>query len=228
LLVVTHSPAFDPTAIAVVRTDSDLPKLPTEELGAQALRQRFAMQPAAFLAQEEEAHPAAKSPVRASVLVPLIQRDRLTVLFTLRSPHLSSHSGQISFPGGKADAHDSDAVATALREAHEEVGLESRFIDVLGTLPRYQSGSGYIITPVVALMRPGFAIHANHHEVAEVFEVPLEFLMNPANHRHHRHLWMGLERQWLSMPYQDDGPERFIWGVTAALLRNFYHFLRQQ
>jgi 8-oxo-dGTP pyrophosphatase MutT (NUDIX family) len=225
--VVTHSSPFDPKSIAVVRTDGDLPRLETTELGAVALRQRFAKQASAFLPQQEDAHAAATLPVHASVLVPLIQRDRLTVLLTLRSPHLSSHSGQISFPGGKADAQDSDAVATALREAHEEVGLESRFVEVLGTLPRYQSGSGYIITPVVAIMRPGFSIKANEHEVAEVFEVPLDFLMNPANHRHHRHLWLGLERQWLSIPYQDDGPERFIWGVTAALLRNFYHFLRQ-
>jgi 8-oxo-dGTP pyrophosphatase MutT (NUDIX family) len=147
------------------------------------------------------------------------------VLLTERTQHLSSHSGQIAFPGGKADGEDADAVATALREAQEEVGLAPGFVRVLGTMPIYTTGSAYWVTPVVALVDPGFALAPNRHEVADVFEVPLDFLMNPANHRRHRVPWNGVEREWLSMPYQDGAVERFIWGATAGMLRNLYRYL---
>lgn len=161
----------------------------------------------------------------AAVLIPLVMRDGLTVLLTERTAHLSSHSGQIAFPGGKADPQDLDSIATALREAHEEVGLASDFVQVLGVLPAYTTGSAFVVTPVVALVRPGFDITPNPGEVADVFEVPLQFLMNPANHRHHAVDWAGKRREWLSMPYMDTGKERFIWGATAGMIRNLYRFL---
>ena len=117
------------------------------------------------------------------------------------------------------------AMPPAQREAFEEVGLAPDFVEVLGLLPIYTTGSAFIVTPVVALVRPGFELRPNAHEVSDVFEVPLAFLMNPANHRHHQVVWQGVQRQWLSMPYHDGLQERFIWGATAGMLRNFYRFL---
>ena len=114
---------------------------------------------------------------------------------------------------------------TALREAHEEIGLLPEFVDVLGTLPIYRTGSAFIVTPVVGLLRHGFAFARNPDEVDEIFEVPLAFLMNPANHRRHAWDWEGQVREWYSMPYDDAGQERFIWGATAGMLRNFYRML---
>jgi 8-oxo-dGTP pyrophosphatase MutT (NUDIX family) len=116
-------------------------------------------------------------------------------------------------------------VATALREAHEEVGLQADFVRVIGTLPIYTTGSAFIVTPVVALVQPGFQLHPNADEVADVFEVPLAFLMDPANHRHHVVDLGGVRRNWLSIPYAQGATERFIWGATAGMLRNFYRFL---
>ena len=164
-------------------------------------------------------------PAQAAVLVPLVQRDELRVLLTRRTAQLSSHSGQVAFPGGKSDPEDADAVATALREAHEEIGLEPHFTRVLGTLPVYATGSGFMVTPVVALVDPEHSTVKNPHEVDAIFEVPLSFLMNPANHRHHAVQWEGVTREWLSMPYHDGDEEHFIWGATASMLRNFYRFL---
>ncbi|MBX9817683.1 MAG: CoA pyrophosphatase, partial [Burkholderiaceae bacterium] len=152
--------------------------------------------------------------------------ETLTVLLTHRTSHLSSHSGQVAFPGGKVDPEDADAVATALREAQEEVGLESRHVEVLGTMPTYTTGSAFVVTPVVALVNDTMVIEANPHEVAQVFEVPLQFLMNPANHQRHQVQWEGQVREWLSIPYHDGQMEHFIWGATAGMLRNLYRFLQ--
>ena len=163
--------------------------------------------------------------MHASVLVPIIMRERPSILLTERTKHLSTHSGQIAFPGGKADADDIDAVATALREAKEEVGLDPEFVQVLGTLPHYVTGSAFVITPVVALVQTGFSLSRNTNEVADIFEVPLEFLMNPTHHRRHVLETQGLRREWFSMPYQDGPIERYIWGATAGMLRNFYRML---
>ena len=164
------------------------------------------------------------------MLVPLIQRDEITVLLTQRTDHLTDHPGQISFPGGRVEPEDENATATALREAHEEIGLHARHIEVLGELPTYTTGTGFIVTPVVALIEPPFTIAADPFEVAEVFEVPLSFLMSPANHRHHAIEFGGVKREFLSMPWQGADaagePRRyFIWGATASMLRNLYRFL---
>ena len=112
-----------------------------------------------------------------------------------------------------------------MREAREEIGLDSAYVDVLGTLPVYRTGSAYIVTPVVALVRDGFTFQRNVHEVDDIFEVPLAYLMNPANHRHHVVDIQGTSREWMSMPYQQGATERYIWGATASMLRNFYRFL---
>ena len=118
-----------------------------------------------------------------------------------------------------------DAAATALREAQEEVGLDPHHVHVLGTLPEYVTGSAFYVTPVVALISPDMTLTLNTHEVSDAFEVPLAFLMNPAHHRWHRYEFEGVTREWLSMPYQDGEQQRFVWGATAGMLRNFYRFL---
>jgi 8-oxo-dGTP pyrophosphatase MutT (NUDIX family) len=216
---------FDPRQVPVQAVDTHLPSPSAASLEAQSIAARFARQHDWTPELRKEARFVERAPAHASVLIGLVQRQQLNVLLTLRPTHMNSHSGQIAFPGGKADLADADAVATALREAQEEVGLSSEFVEVIGTLPVYTTGSAFIVTPVVALLRPGFALQANADEVADIFEVPLAFLMNPANHRHHVYDWSGEQRRWLSMPYQDGSTERFIWGATAGMLRNLYRFL---
>lgn len=165
------------------------------------------------------------------MLVALVPRAAgLQVLLTRRTEHLRDHAGQISFAGGRCEPADADAVATALREAEEEVGLAARHVQVIGQLPAYHTVTSYQVTPVVALLAPGFSLALDAHEVAEAFEVPLAFLMNPAHHRRHRFEFDGVTRQFLSMPWHGPGadgvPRRyFIWGATAAMLRNLYRFL---
>lgn len=216
---------FDPRTVPATSVDSDLRRVRPELLVPANLRQRFATPPIWQPELLSEPRFSARAPVAASVLVPLVMREQLMVLLTQRTEHLSNHSGQIAFPGGKADPEDHNAIATALREAEEEIGLQHHHVDVIGTLPIYTTGSGYIVTPVVALVQPVASFLPNANEVADVFEVPLAFLMDPANHRHHRVDWQGATRHWLSMPYQDTAQERFIWGATAGMLRNFYRFL---
>lgn len=152
------------------------------------------------------------------------------MLLTQRTDHLRDHAGQISFPGGRSEAHDTDAVATALRETEEEVGLSRSHVDVIGTLPVYTTVTAFQVTPVVALVQPGFTLAIDHFEVAEAFEVPLSFLMNPAHHQRHVVTVDGIERRFVSMPWsvQDargQSRQYFIWGATAAMLRNLYRFL---
>ncbi len=218
-------PNFDPRGVPVLAWDSQLPAVSPSSLSPKALRQRFLVPPVWQPEVLAEPRFTARVPVPASVLVPIVQRERPTVLLTQRTAHLSSHSGQIAFPGGKQDADDEDLRVTALREAYEEVGLQADFVQVLGTLPIYVMGSAFVITPVVALVQDGFSLVRNVHEVDDIFEVPLDFLMNPANHRRHAFEWEGVRREWLSMPYQDGMTERFIWGATAGMLRNLYRFL---
>ncbi len=218
-------PNFDPRKVPVVRVDTHLPAINPAALGAVALQQRFDA-PRLWVPEfVEEPRFSDRMPTPASVLVAVVMRDEPMVLLTQRTAHLSSHSGQIAFPGGKQDDTDPDLTSTALREAHEEIGLDAAYVDVLGTLPVYRTGSAFIVTPVVALLRDGFTFRRNVHEVDDIFEVPLAYLMNPANHRHHVVDLHGTPREWLSMPYQQGETERFIWGATASMLRNFYRFL---
>jgi 8-oxo-dGTP pyrophosphatase MutT (NUDIX family) len=218
-------PHFDPRQIAVQSVDSHLPAVALASLQPAALRQRFSTPPVWEPELLAEKSFSDRVPMHASVLVPIVMREHPTVLLTERTTHLSTHSGQIAFPGGKADDDDIDALATALREAREEIGLDPGFVQVLGVMPHYVTGSAFIITPVVALVEPGFVLTPNAYEVADVFEVPLEFLMNPAHHQRHVFEWEGVRREWFSMPYQDQIKQRFIWGATAGMLRNFYRML---
>lgn len=156
----------------------------------------------------EEATPAA-------VLVPIVLRTgQPTVLLTKRTAHLRDHAGQISFPGGRLEADDAGPLHAALRETEEEIGLSSCHVEVIGYLPDYRTGTGFCVTPVVALVKPPFELHPDPFEVAEVFEVPLSFLLDPANHQQHQIQWRGKLRTFHAMPYRD----RFIWGATAGMI----------
>ena len=226
---------FDPQQLPVLAIDDHLPAVPIDRLSARALRERFERAPVWQPELVAERMQGLRAPVHASVLLPLVVRDgEITVLFTQRADHLSDHPGQISFPGGRAEADDATAVATALRESQEEIGLAPEFVQVLGTLPTYTTVTSYIVTPVVALVQPGFTLRIDPLEVSEVFEVPLAFLMTPAHHRRHAVIddtgGGGEAREFLSMPWPtqaaDGSPKcHFIWGATAAMLRNFYRFL---
>jgi 8-oxo-dGTP pyrophosphatase MutT (NUDIX family) len=154
----------------------------------------------------------------AAVLVPIIDRAEPTVLLTVRTSDLSSHAGQVAFPGGKIDPGDATPVAAALREAREEVGLPATLIDPIGYLDLYLTFSGFRILPTVARVKPDFTLTLNPGEVTEAFEVPLAFLMTPANHQRHSRDWKGVKREYYAMPYGD----RYIWGVTAGIIRNLY------
>ncbi|WP_395060092.1 CoA pyrophosphatase [Polaromonas sp.] len=222
-------PKFDPRTIPVIGVDTHLAGVPTQALAPAALRLRFRHPPLWTPEHSVEKKFSNREPALAAVLIPLVMRDELTLLLTERAGNMSTHSGQVAFPGGKTDDTDHDAVATALREAHEEIGLAREHVEVLGILPTYVTGTAFIITPVVALVQPGFTLQPNPSEVADIFEVPLQYLMNPANHQRHEFEFDGAIRQWLSMPYtaNDAGgdKERYIWGATAGMLRNLYRFL---
>lgn len=220
------APTFDPRQVPVRAVDAHLPRVPVERLDPARLRAWFADPPP--WEPELRAEPRwVDAPLRpAAVLVPLVWRATPQVLLTQRPLHLPTHGGQIAFPGGKLDPADGgDPVRCAMREAAEEVGLQPPWAEPLGTLPPYRTGSGFEITPVVALVQPAGPWRADPREVADVFEVPLAFLMNPRHHRHHELELHGVRRHWLSMPYHDGVTERFIWGATAGMLRNVYRFL---
>jgi 8-oxo-dGTP pyrophosphatase MutT (NUDIX family) len=230
---VTRSLILNPQSVPVIGTDAHLPAVDTSRLRAEALRERFratdAWEPE--FAGDGRNLRIDRPPAAASVLVPLVARDGgLQVLLTRRTEHLRDHAGQISFPGGRQEERDADAVATALRETEEEVGLAPAFIEVVGTLPTYATVTGFVVTPVVALVQPGFELALDSFEVAEAFEVPLGFLMNPANHQRHQLETPAGQRSFYSMPWQNTGADGlarhyFIWGATAAMLRNLYRRL---
>lgn len=195
------------------------------ELASEArLRQRFAAGRAVapivtsdgHLWREDEAlRPAA-------VLVPVVRRERgLTILFTQRTDHLNDHAGQISFPGGRTEAQDDSPAATALRETFEEIGLPHSRVELLGALPEYTTVTGYHVTPVVGLVSPPLALSLDEFEVAEAFEVPLVFFLDPGNHQRNTLQYQGRTRHYYAMPFE----RRYIWGATAGMLMNFYAFL---
>jgi 8-oxo-dGTP pyrophosphatase MutT (NUDIX family) len=196
-----REPPLSPTA-----SESAVPPSPSD----------FDLNPEA--APELVGHP---QPRPAAVLVPVVARERLTVLLTQRTDHLPSHAGQIAFPGGKMESADKDPLATALREAREEIGLEPHFVEPLGYLDAYLTGTDFRIFPVVALVQPGFALTLDAREVADAFEVPLAFLMDERNHATHVRTWRGAERRFYAMPFQ----QRYIWGATAGIMRNMHQRL---
>jgi 8-oxo-dGTP pyrophosphatase MutT (NUDIX family) len=207
-------PVLDFVRRARERLVQDAPQISIDPAAVPASGEHRITPAIAEIVKEEPPRPAA-------VLIPVVARDEPTVLLTQRSAALSTHAGQISFPGGKLDATDPDPLATALREAHEEVGLDPGFVEPLGYLEPYLSGTGFRIVPVVALISPAFEVSVNPEEVDEAFEVPLAFLMAPENHARHSREWKGIVRSFYAMPYG----ERYIWGVTAGILRVLYERL---
>jgi 8-oxo-dGTP pyrophosphatase MutT (NUDIX family) len=183
----------DPTAQGIRRGDLDLDPALWERAGVSATKP-------------------------AAVLVPIVDRAEPTVLLTQRTTELASHAGQVAFPGGKIDPTDESPVAAALREAKEEVGLAPMLVEPIGYLDLYLTFSGFRILPTLARVKPNFQLTLNPREVTDAFEVPLEFLMQPANHRRKTRDWKGIPREYYEMPFG----ERYIWGITAGILRNLY------
>jgi 8-oxo-dGTP pyrophosphatase MutT (NUDIX family) len=215
-------PPFDPTQLPVDAIAGEAAVM-LERLAPAWLRERFANPPHWAPEAADEALAPRPNPTPAAVLVPLVVREAgLTLLLTRRTAHLNDHAGQIAFPGGRAEEYDSSPIDTALRETEEEIGLGRRHIDVIGTLPLYYTGTGYSVTPVVGLVHPPFDLQADSFEVAEIFEVPLAFLMDGLNHQRLSAQLPSGRRSFYAMPYED----YFIWGATAGMLRNLFHFLR--
>lgn len=223
---------FDPRLATIDRLAGE-PALEAMRLSPAWLRKRFS-EPGHWQPEFTDEHLSRQQdmqstpvplPTPASVLVPLVAHaDAMSLLLTQRSAQLRDHAGQISFPGGRIDPEDTDAVATALRETEEEIGLSRRHIEIIGTLPDYFTGTGFQVTPVVALVHPPFELTAEIDEVAEIFEVPLSYLMNGAHHERRSAEFPNRpgRRTFYAMPYE----RHFIWGATAGMLRNLYHFLR--
>jgi 8-oxo-dGTP pyrophosphatase MutT (NUDIX family) len=225
---------FDPREVPIVARDSHMPAVEQSLLTPAALRFRFTQEKPweAEVTDENRAALAREGSVNAgrgneltpaAVLIPLIMyENELKILLTQRTAHLYDHPGQISFPGGRSDPQDSSAIDTALREAEEEIGLPASRVEVLGSLPHYLTITGYQVTPVVSLVDAGHVYEPDEFEVADIFEVPMEYLMNP--HHHEQRMWQSPQgyRRFYAMPYEN----KFIWGATAGMLRNLYHFLK--
>lgn len=158
----------------------------------------------------------------AAVLVPVVDYgDQASIILTKRAAHLSAHAGQIAFPGGKVNESDTNVIDAAIRETVEEIGLASDFIEPLGLLNAYRTGTGFCVIPVLSVVSPGFTLTVDKQEVADVFEVPLGFLMSPDNHQRHSREFHGKIRHFHAMPYRD----RYIWGATAGILLAMYERL---
>ncbi len=229
-------PPFDPHTAPVIERG-----LARDALDAQWLRApivRAALQaPRAWQAEATDESRWAQGLLAtpAAVLVPLVAHGpdgELNVLLTKRTAHLNDHAGQISFPGGRVDEGDTSRVYTALREAQEEVGLDPDAIEIVGAMPEYLTGTGFVVTPIIGMVGGPIVARPDPFEVERVFEAPLSFLMNPANHEKRAVRWVDQEgehvRHFFAMPYVGADAEYFIWGATAAMLRNLYHLLRAQ
>lgn len=229
-------PPFDPMTAPVIDRGAASDALDVTQLKPATLRCMFSSpHPWAPEITDESKFAEGLEPVSAAVLVPIVWTDGQapTILLTQRTAHLHDHAGQISFPGGRVDPGDQTRADTALRETGEEVGVARECIEIIGQLPEYLTGTGYAVTPVVGLLHHPLAVQADPFEVAEVFEVPLAFLMNPASHEKRLVRWTdphGVERtrHFYAMPYELAAHRYFIWGATAAMLRNLYHFIRAQ
>jgi 8-oxo-dGTP pyrophosphatase MutT (NUDIX family) len=188
------------------------------DLDVAGLRERLRRSPPAFAVYGDDgAGREAAGLTKAAVLVPIVTHAAgLTVLFTQRTTHLKAHSGQVSFPGGRAEPHDATPELTALRETEEEIGLRPDAVEVLARLPDYCTRTGYCVTPVVGLLTPPLALSPDPREVAEVFEVPLSFLLDPRNHRRETREFQGRSVGFFAIPYG----ERYIWGATAGMVVN--------
>lgn len=218
--------SFDPLILPIESVAGEA-RLDDERMQEQWLRHRFAApQPwTPELNDEQRLRQFAGTPRPAAVLMPIVLRaDGPTLLFTQRTADLKDHAGQISFPGGRTELSDVSPVDTALRETEEEIGLARSHVEVIGSLPEYFTGTGYRVTPVAGLIRPPFEVVPDPREVAEIFEVPLAFLMDGLNHQRRTVELPGDvgRRTFYTMPYQ----RFFIWGATAGMLRNLFHFLR--
>lgn len=240
-MVLSMTVSIDPRVAELLGHDHHLPPVDSQRFSPQALVERFLSPPAWEPDVSIERWATPSDPVHAAVLVPIVMRPEPAVLLTQRTATLRKHPGQISFPGGRCEPDDPDPVATALREAQEEVGLPPERVQVLGQMPRYTTGTGFIVTPVVGLIAPQphetpmLALQPDPHEVAEAFEVPLSFLMDPRHHQRRAFgvpaLEMGRDNpriEFFSMPWRpgaESDREYFIWGATAAMLRNLYRFL---
>ena len=231
---VAAPPGFNAQAIPIHAVCADEKKVASEFLNPSGLRARFRSPPqwqpeitdenrhviaSDIIAKRQ----AAGKVTKAAVLIPLLlKQDGLSVLLTQRTNHLRDHAGQISFPGGRMDPQDQSPNDTALRESKEEIGLDPGRVEIIGHLPQYLTVSGYSVTPVVGLVQTQAEYVLDEFEVADVFDVPLSFLLDPANHQ--VRLWQSEQggRRFYSMPYEN----RFIWGATAGMLRNLYHLLK--
>ena len=220
-------PKYDPQMVPILVPSLDAPAISHEYLNEQAIRHRFTQEMSWTPEITDEsrlsiAYSDTYEKRIAGVLIPLIRTDHeLRVLLTQRAAHLKDHAGQISFPGGRKEVADPDILATALREAYEEIGLASHRVDILGSLPDYHTVTGYQVTPVVAIVSEEGSLTHDPNEVDAIFSVPLAFLMNPANHQIRQRDSEDGTRTFYAMPYED----RFIWGATAGMLRNLYHYL---
>jgi 8-oxo-dGTP pyrophosphatase MutT (NUDIX family) len=221
-------PKFDPQMVPIQEPYINAPPVSIDVLQPDALRRRFEESKPWTPELTDESRQSIEyiqggGKRIAAVLIPIVQKDdHLSVLLTKRAEHLNDHAGQISFPGGRKEDSDIDLKHTALREAHEEIGLHHHHVEYLGHLPDYFTITGYQVTPIVGLVSSVEELVPDTNEVAEIFEVPLSFLMNPANHQVRE--WVGPDgrRRFYAMPYES----KFIWGATAGMLRNLYHFLR--
>ncbi len=217
---------FDPSTM-VLESIGGEDAVDPDRLRVEWIRSRFANQPdwSPEVSFEKRLHDTLDPPTPASVLIPIVARDNgLSILFTRRTDHLHDHAGQVSFPGGRAEEIDTSVIETALRETEEEIGLDRRHVEVIGALPKYVTATGFSVTPIVSIVLPPFRLSADPFEVAEIFEVPLSFLMNGTNHqRLLAEFPRGLgRRSFYAIPYE----QYFIWGATAGMLRNLFHFLR--